>query len=163
MRGLVTLATAFALPGDFPQRDLIVLTAFAVVLATLVLQGLTLGPLIRLLRLDGDDGLDRELERARAIMANVALDTIGDRKGPVADYLRFGYRLALKTAQAGRSEAHEKKRRLGLTAIARQRDRLDAMRNDGEVGADSYLILQEELDFRELAMATEDERHIEES
>src|SRR5262249_12700683 len=39
MRGLVTLATAFALPGDFPERDLIVLTAFAVVLATLVVQG----------------------------------------------------------------------------------------------------------------------------
>ncbi len=39
MRGLVTLATAFALPASFPQRDLIVLTAFAVVLATLVVQG----------------------------------------------------------------------------------------------------------------------------
>ncbi len=37
MRGLVTLATAFALPASFPQRDLIVLTAFAVVLATLVI------------------------------------------------------------------------------------------------------------------------------
>src|SRR4029453_1810350 len=40
MRGLVTLATAMALPASFPQRDLILLTAFAVVLATLVVQGL---------------------------------------------------------------------------------------------------------------------------
>ena len=38
MRGLLTLATAFALPDDFPQRDLVVLTAFAVLLATLVIQ-----------------------------------------------------------------------------------------------------------------------------
>lgn len=44
MRGFVTLATAFALPASFPQRDLVVLVAFAVVLATLVMQGLTLAP-----------------------------------------------------------------------------------------------------------------------
>lgn len=48
MRGFVTLATAFALPTNFPQRDTIVLTAFAVVLGTLVFQGLTLRPLISL-------------------------------------------------------------------------------------------------------------------
>jgi CPA1 family monovalent cation:H+ antiporter len=51
MRGLVTLATAFALPLDFPGRDEIMLTAFSVVLGTLVLQGMTLRPLMRLLRL----------------------------------------------------------------------------------------------------------------
>jgi len=39
MRGLVTLATAFALPAQFPGRDLIVLSAFTVVLGTLVFQG----------------------------------------------------------------------------------------------------------------------------
>ncbi len=47
MRGLVTLATALSLPSTFPERDLIVLSAFAVVLGTLVVQGLTLRPLIR--------------------------------------------------------------------------------------------------------------------
>ncbi len=44
MRGLVTLATSLALPADFPQRDLAVLTAFAVILRTLVFQGMTLVP-----------------------------------------------------------------------------------------------------------------------
>ncbi|RYE90717.1 MAG: sodium:proton antiporter, partial [Oxalobacteraceae bacterium] len=39
MRGIVTLAAALALPEAFPQRDLIVFTAFAVVLGTLVVQG----------------------------------------------------------------------------------------------------------------------------
>jgi NhaP-type Na+/H+ or K+/H+ antiporter len=38
MRGFVTMATAFALPDSFPQRDTVVLTAFCVVIATLVLQ-----------------------------------------------------------------------------------------------------------------------------
>ena len=51
MRGIVTLAAALALPEAFPFRDLIVLTAFSVVLGTLALQGLTLGPLLRALDL----------------------------------------------------------------------------------------------------------------
>src|SRR5207245_8819080 len=45
MRGIVTLAAALALPVAFPFRVGILLTAFAVVLGTLALQGLTLGPL----------------------------------------------------------------------------------------------------------------------
>jgi NhaP-type Na+/H+ or K+/H+ antiporter len=52
MRGLVTLVVAIALPttADFPGRDPIVLAAFAVVLGTLVLQGMTLKPLLRCCR-----------------------------------------------------------------------------------------------------------------
>src|SRR6195256_6190680 len=49
MRGIVTLAAAMALPQGFPYRDLIALTAFSVVLGTLLIQGLTLKPLMRAL------------------------------------------------------------------------------------------------------------------
>ena len=49
MRGIVTLAAAYALPEVFPYRDLILLTAFAVVLGSLVIQGLTLRPLISII------------------------------------------------------------------------------------------------------------------
>ena len=59
MRGIVTLAAAFALPEGFPQRDLILLTAFAVVLGSLVIQGLTLRPLISALQLKDDDPVAR--------------------------------------------------------------------------------------------------------
>lgn len=65
MRGLLTLATAFALPATFPQRDLTVLTAFAVVLATLVGQGPTLAPLIRSLGLGRTEILAGEMWGAR--------------------------------------------------------------------------------------------------
>ena len=61
MRGIVSLAAALALPATFPFRDLIVLTAFAVVLGTLVIQGLTLKPLLRALDLHDDDPVGREL------------------------------------------------------------------------------------------------------
>ena len=47
MRGVVSLAAALALPAGFPERDIILFLAFCAILATLVLQGTTLGPLIR--------------------------------------------------------------------------------------------------------------------
>ena len=61
MRGSVSLAAALAIPlrtdsgGAFPERDLIIFLAFAVILVTLVGQGLTLGPLINGLGIE-DDG-----------------------------------------------------------------------------------------------------------
>jgi len=72
MRGLITLATAFALPQQFPGRDLIVLCAFCVVLGTLVIQGCTLRPLMRLLRFEDDGAVERELSRARVAVMQAA-------------------------------------------------------------------------------------------
>jgi monovalent cation/hydrogen antiporter len=75
MRGIVSLAAALALPAGFPFRDLILLTAFSVVLGTLVIQGLTLKPLLRALDLRDDDPVGRELNVARehALRAGVAI------------------------------------------------------------------------------------------
>ena len=65
MRGIVTLAAALALPDGFPHRDFILLTAFVVVLGTLAIQGLTLRPLLLLLRLPGDGTVETEIRLAR--------------------------------------------------------------------------------------------------
>ena len=51
MRGVVSLAAAVALPEAFPGRDFILATTFTVIVVTVLLQGSTLAPLIRLLRL----------------------------------------------------------------------------------------------------------------
>ncbi|MDX6381480.1 MAG: monovalent cation:H+ antiporter, family, partial [Rubrobacteraceae bacterium] len=83
MRGALSLAAALAVPlttnaGDpFPGRDLILFLTFSVILATLVLQGLTLGPLIRALRFsDADEaGMLAEL-RARLKAAHAALSRL---------------------------------------------------------------------------------------
>lgn len=164
MRGLVTLATAFALPADFPQRDLIVLTAFAVVLATLVVQGLTLAPLVHLLKLDGETGLETELAQVRAELAKAALATLEDKTGPIADHWRFAFETACTAATPlGDAAALTEKRSLGFAAVRRQRERLEELRNAERVGADAYMILQEELDFTEVALTSESERRIEES
>jgi Na+/H+ antiporter len=85
MRGIVTLAAALAVPtvsltGEaLPFRGRIVIISFAVILVTLVLQGLTLAPLIKLLGLKDDGEGARELQAARraALDASVArLDAI---------------------------------------------------------------------------------------
>jgi CPA1 family monovalent cation:H+ antiporter len=79
MRGAVSLAAALALPFQtdtgrpFPERDLIVFLAFAVILVTLVLQGLSLPVLVRMLGIE-DDGLEqREESKARIRAAEAAL------------------------------------------------------------------------------------------
>ena len=79
MRGAVSLAAALALPlqtdaaTPFPARDLILFLTFAVILATLVLMGLTLPVVIRALELE-DDGLEaREDAEARVHAATAAL------------------------------------------------------------------------------------------
>ena len=80
MRGSVSLAAALAIPlttdggGAFPERDLIIFLAFAVILVTLVGQGLTLGPLINWLGIedDGQEGQEDTLARRRAAEAALA-------------------------------------------------------------------------------------------
>jgi Na+/H+ antiporter len=73
IRGAVSLVAALALPNDFPDRQLIVFLTFAVIVATLVLQGLTLPSLIRLLRVSDDGGAEREDAKARIKAAEAAL------------------------------------------------------------------------------------------
>jgi len=77
MRGLVTLATALALPPQFPGRDLIVISAFTVVLGTLVVQGFTIRTLIERLHIAPDHSLDDELAKARTAMLDAALSNPG--------------------------------------------------------------------------------------
>jgi monovalent cation/hydrogen antiporter len=164
MRGLITLATAFALPASFPQRDLIVLTAFSVVLATLVVQGVTLAPLARLLRLDTDDGPDRELIEARMRLAEAGLDALRNEKGVEADHLKH----FLQIERAGPSEPRwlgelSVKRALSLMALDGQRKELQALRAKAAIDPETFSVLQQELDFQELALIGEDKRRIDEN
>ena len=102
MRGIVSLAAALALPPAFPYRDLIVLTAFSVVLGTLVIQGLTLKPLLRALDLHDDDPVGRELRAARERALRAGLASFADDESPVADAVRqeFTAHLAHERADA---------------------------------------------------------------
>src|SRR3989441_1379557 len=100
MRGLVTLATAFALPSGFPGRDLIVLCAFCVVLGTLVIQGFTLRPLLDHLGFEADGGVGREISRGRLAIMQAALDTLAGERSPAAVAVREGYVAAREVASS---------------------------------------------------------------
>src|SRR5205807_1730573 len=69
----VFLVNALALPTNFPDRGLILFLTFAVIVATLVLQGLTLPALIRVLDVSDDGGAEREEAKARIHAAEAAL------------------------------------------------------------------------------------------
>lgn len=67
MRGVVTLAAAFAIPGDTPAREVLILVALVVVAGTLLIQGLTLPWLAARLRVPGPDPREDALARAELI------------------------------------------------------------------------------------------------
>ena len=164
MRGLVTLVAALALPADFSQRDLITLSAFAVVLGTLVVQGLTVTPLVRMLGLDGEDGLANELAQSRTSLAAAALAALGSEAGPFAAHWRLTFE-TIRSAIEPEGDLHSlaERRRLGLLAIRGQRERLHHLSAAQWLGSDTFTLLQEELDFAEIALANECEPRILES
>jgi monovalent cation/hydrogen antiporter len=163
MRGFVTIATAFALPENFPQHDTVVLTAFCVVLATLVLQGLTLAPLIKLLKLDRSGYAAMELSFARAALAEAALARLDGQDGPEAENLRFRLSLIRRTCRRETgTESLDRYRQLGLNAIEAEREQLETLRTKDRIGPDDYLGLQEHLDWSELTLLRDVDRRIEE-
>jgi monovalent cation/hydrogen antiporter len=163
MRGLLSLATAFALPAGFPQRDLVVLTAFAVVLATLVVQGLTLGPLIRLLRLHQMENPENDMAEARRALSTAADLRLRGEEGAAAESLRALYRLKRDAAEDDGARAElERHRALGLAVVAEQRRALDRLLDEERIGMDEFYRLQEEIDWRELTLLPDGERRIEE-
>ena len=153
MRGLLTLATALALPfeGDmarFPHRDFVVIAAFAVVLGTLVIQGLTLGPLLRWLNLMDDGRIDRERNFARQEATRAALEALAGSTEPEAMILRREYNVLLNDEEM-RGLRPKVFGKLRLRAIAAERGRLLALRRTREIGDDAYRTLEEELDWAE--------------
>jgi CPA1 family monovalent cation:H+ antiporter len=72
MRGVVTLAAAFTLPKETPERSTLVLAAMTVTVATLLLQGLTLPWLARTLGVRGPDPREDALQEATILQASVA-------------------------------------------------------------------------------------------
>lgn len=150
MRGLVTLAIALALPASFPSRDHIVLAAFTVVLGTLVVQGLTLQPLIRRLRLPPDDSFDREVVAARETLLQAAVASLAARTDDASARVRADYELdRAANAQGGPQASRLVRPR--LAAILAQRERLAALRREGAIDDDVFHALEQELDFAELA------------
>jgi len=166
MRGIVTLAAAMALPDGsaaaaFPYRDLILFCAFAVVLVTLVVQGMTLRPLMAWIGLEDDGTVDQEVRLARVETARAALKALdGPQDSPSLETLRREYEARIRlgesefqgprAAQSGATLAQALR-----GAVAAQRRALVDLRARSVIGDDAFHVAEEELDLLEL---TADER-----
>lgn len=171
MRGIVTLAAALALPtGEhggpgFPHRDLILFVAFSVALGTLVIQGMTLRPLMNLLRLEDDGSVDREVRLARVEILRAALAATAERRGDeIAGLLHRRYEVMLRRAeaeQAGGGEVLDEQiasedrapnidAAVVRAALSAERNRLVALRADSTIGDTAFQRLEEGLDLEEL-------------
>jgi CPA1 family monovalent cation:H+ antiporter len=160
MRGIVTLAAAFAIPETlpdgtpFPHRDLILLCAFAVVLGTLVLQGLTMAPLIRRMGLSDDDPVGREIRLGRTQAYRALLDAIAHDDTLAGKLLRKEYGAIVELNSGHPDEAPIDEvpgGPLRRRAIAVARQRAFEMRRDDVIGDDAYRVLVQELDWAELS------------
>jgi CPA1 family monovalent cation:H+ antiporter len=154
MRGIITLAAALALPDTFPYRDLLLFTAFAVVLGTLILQGLTLRPLMVALRFADDRVIEDEVRLARAELTRAALQVLDSEavsEARAAVRREYQARLATDTLEAHTgTNAGSQLALIQSRAIAAERRTLDQLRNRGDIGDDAFHRLEEELDWAEV-------------
>jgi CPA1 family monovalent cation:H+ antiporter len=168
MRGAVTIAAALVVPlttdagTPFPDRDLIVFLSFCVVLATLVVQGLSLPALIRALRLEADDGgAEAEDAMARVRAAEAALARLDElvREDWVlddtAERLRGAYRFRIDRFSAridpdgdGRIERQSLKyQKLRRELLDAERRAVVELRNTGEISDEVMRRVEHDLDL----------------
>jgi monovalent cation/hydrogen antiporter len=165
LRGAVSLAAALALPLDFPERNLILLLTFAVILATLVGQGLSLPFFVRWAHWDGIDGEQDEVELARATMYQVGLGSIRLARArwpnhePLIERLESGLldrerHLATEDPEETDEwrQEHVEHEEIQLSVINAQRAAVIALRDAGEINDATLRKLERELDLEELRM-----------
>lgn len=171
MRGGDSLAPALALPltiasgAPFPRRELLIFFTFALILSTLLLQGLTLSPLIRWSGL-GREETDAEEARARAQLARAALGRLESLSEspwvPTEDaaQLRAHYQHRARQARSDALEEwlhhREASRRLRREAIDAERLEALRLRDQGEIGDDVLHHLERELDLEEQSLSLEE-------
>jgi Na+/H+ antiporter len=168
MRGAVSLAAALAIPlhthsgAAFPERDLIIFLTYSVLLATLVGQGLTLAPLIRLLGVEDDGAEEREEVAARVRLAEAAIERTAELGGE--DWVRpdtlervralYDYRRRRFGAIGDGDGAEYEERsgayiRLMYELFDAQREELLTLRNAGEISDEVRRRVERDLDLEE--------------
>jgi CPA1 family monovalent cation:H+ antiporter len=169
MRGIVTLAAALALPmttgtgAPFPFRSEIILISFTVILVTLVLQGLSLPPIIKWMRLEEENELEREERLAREHAATAALTRLDQvvTENWVAmeqiERVRLRYLRRLKHLTRNGLEEDDRTdgslktvQRLHHEVLTAERLALIGLRDDGTISDEVLHQLEQELDVAAL-------------
>jgi monovalent cation/hydrogen antiporter len=167
MRGVISLAAALALPfqasgGQFPDRDLIIFLTFCVILATLVVQGLSLPALIRALGLEDDRIGEKEETHGRIQVAEAALERLEElgaqdwvredtqeRVRGLYAYRRNRFASRFDGDPDGVEERSADYQRLMVELLVAQRQRLISMRDEGSIGDEVMHRIEHDLDLEE--------------
>jgi CPA1 family monovalent cation:H+ antiporter len=169
MRGAVSLAAALAIPttvdggGAFPQRDTIIFLTYAVIFATLVLQGLSLPVVIRWLGFEPDDTAAQKEAKARIRAAQAAIQRIDEVaaeewvRDQSAERMRALYQFRIRRFSARfdgdddgaveeGSQAYQRLRRLALAA---ERQEIVRLRNEGRINDQIMHRVERDLDLED--------------
>jgi len=164
MRGIVSLAAALALPfainegAPFPQRDLIVFLTFVVIAVTLVLQGLTLGPLIRRLKVGADWSLEEEHQRAKVALGKAAIAAIDEAAAQQSIPEEVANRIRAEFAEkitlwfpGGVAVEHrgDPAKRLRRAALKAERQELIRIWRENQISDEVLHLVEEDLDYQE--------------
>jgi CPA1 family monovalent cation:H+ antiporter len=169
MRGVVSLAAAFALPlalpngSPFPGRNYILFLTFSVILVTLLFQGLTLPIVIQRLCIKPDTSTDEEERSARLKANQAAIESIenvrakGKFSPDTVDRLRAEYdervqqlELCAQNPDDCRGEvATPQYQRLQRQALRVERQTIIRLRNERVINDDALRHIQRDLDLAE--------------
>jgi Na+/H+ antiporter len=163
-RGVVTLALALSVPQGFPGRDLILVTAFAVILGTTLVQGSTLGRVIAWANLTAPD-VERarlSLSQAEAAMAKVQIVTVRrlayDGAGELIHPMlleRYQRRADMIDSYVADIESHRPLLvahfDVVLAAVATGRTELIRLHRAGDIDDETLHELERDLDLEELS------------
>ena len=169
MRGGLSLAAALALPltlnngAAFPQREVVIFFTFAVILLTLVGQGLSLGPLIRLLGVKRDSSLEREHALAHQVAVRAALarldELAGEEQVPQDALVRLRSHYASKlkaldnvvdgTGHEPFVEHEPTQQQLRREILDAERAAVISLRDRGRIDDETLRLVERELDLEE--------------
>jgi monovalent cation/hydrogen antiporter len=172
MRGVVSLAAALALPltiagsTPFPNRDLIIFLTFCVILATLVLQGLTLRPLINWLGIQPDEKELREEAQARLRLASSLIEHIEENyslslSDEVLNQIKTKYEIRIQRLRKGSenqkmddqeiNEFH----RIQQELLDKERNLILQLRAEAKISDETMRRIEYELDLEETRLMLE--------
>jgi monovalent cation/hydrogen antiporter len=168
MRGAISLAAALSVPAAVEEQPEILLLTFGVIFVTLLGQGLTLPPLLKLLALPSDNPFSPDEALARLEAAQAALDRLDEleEEGAAEEPLRrlrelYRRRFAVCVAALGGAAVPEDGRRelqeygaMRRELIAVERAALLGLRNDGRVSHDVVRSVERDLDLEEARIRT---------
>lgn len=166
MRGVVSLAAALALPltlsdnQPFHNRSLIIFLTFCVIFSTLVVQGLSLRPLIRWLGIKQDDGEHKQEHAARLRIASAVIERIEEEfslslSDDVLNQIKSKYEIRIQrlTKDTSKRRLNEDQliefHRIQQELLNMERKHILEMRKEGKISDEALRKLEYELDLEE--------------